>query len=340
MIRLKRVAITALILLPLVAFSQAKVGTAGLSFLKIGLCARPVGIAAFTAVADDGSALYYNPAGLLQMKSPEALFSYIDYPADLQFGHMGAVWPLPLMNGVLGVQVTSMSSGEMVETTPEMPYGTGRTFTASDLCAGVTWGQQLTDKFSVGATVKYLNEQLADKNATGWGADVGTFYNTGWKRIRIGMVIQNFGPDMTFENSPFPLPMTFKFGTSMVAMDEGPHRLLVSGEFVHPSDNLEEYIFGGEYEFMKMLSLRIGKKFNAFKRYTWEEYQENRDKDAFVEYPLISEKNGLCLDGASLGLGLKLPEYGVGMDYAWAGLGTLGPVHRFTLSVKLQGLLR
>ncbi len=336
--RLKRVATLALIMLPLAAFGQAKVGTTGLNFLKIGLCARPVGIAAFTAVADDGSALYYNPAGLLQLKTPEALFSYIDYPADLQFGHVGGVWPLPRMNGVFGVQVTSMYSGDIMETTPERPYGTGRTFYASDICAGVSWGQQLTDKFSVGVTLKYLNEQLADRSATGWGADVGTFYNTGWKRICIGMVIQNFGPDMEFETSPFPLPMNFKFGASVVAMEKGPHRLLLSGEFVHPNDNLEEYIAGGEYEYLGMLALRIGKKSNAWKRYTWSEYQENRDRDAFVEYPVISEKGGICLDGASLGLGLKLPEYGIGVDYAWAGLGTLGPVHRFTLSVKLRGL--
>jgi hypothetical protein len=151
------------------------------------------------------------------------------------------------------------------------------------------------------------------------------------------MVIQNFGADIDFVDSPAPLPMQFKFGASIVAMESNMHRLLVSGEFVHPNDNLEEYIIGVEYEFLRMLALRVGKKTNAWKRFSWDEYREDPDKDAFVEYPIIDEDGNFCMDGASLGFGLKLPQYGLNMDYAWAGLGTLGNVHRFTLGMKLQG---
>jgi len=324
--RLIRFATVLLVLLPLVAFGQAKVGTTALQFLKVGVSARPVAMAAFTAVADDGSALYYNPAGLLQMKSPEATFSYVDYPVDLTFANIGAIWPMPHLNGVFGVQITSMFSDDMEETTLEMPYGTGRTFNTSDLAAGVTWGQQLTDKFSVGLTFKMLNSQLADKSANGWCADVGTFYTTGWRKINIGMVIQNFGADIQYVNSPAPLPMQFKFGVSMIAYETKIHRLLISGEFVHPSDNLEEYIVGAEYEFWHMLALRVGKKSNAWKRYSWDEYRESPDKDPFAEYPIVDEDGHLSLDGFSLGFGVKLPQYGMSMDYAWAGLGTLGAV--------------
>ncbi|NQT35310.1 PorV/PorQ family protein, partial [bacterium] len=212
--------LSALILLPLVAFGQAKVGTAGLQFLKIGASARAVGMGeAFTAVSDDASALYYNPAGLIQLTKPEATFTMINYPAGIKLIQIGGVMPVPNISGVVGIQMTSLFTDKMDETTPAQPYGTGRTFTVSDMAAGATCCLRLTDKFSVGASLKFLQERLADKTATGWSSDMGTFYTTGWRRINIGMVIQHFGADMNFVDSPFPLPMIFKFGASVVAYD-------------------------------------------------------------------------------------------------------------------------
>lgn len=340
--RLIRVVITILLIIPIVAYSQAKVGIAGLTFLKVGIGARAVGMGSFLAVADDASALYFNPAGLVQLTKPEATFSYIDYPAGLKFINIGVVYPLQpgseVTSSLLGIQITSLSSDEMPETTPAMPMGTGRMFTASDIAAGVTYAQRLTKSFSIGVSFKFLNEQLADESAVGWAADVGTFYSTGWKRISIGMVIQNFGPDMDFVNSPFPLPMNFKFGASMVAFERGMYKLNVAGEFVHPNDNLEEYIVGVELEIMRMISFRLGKKTNAWVRDEYEDYLEDRELDPFVEYPIIDESGSMSLDGASIGLGLNIPEVGLTVDYAWAGLGTLGPVHRFSLGYKLMGL--
>lgn len=320
-------------LVPLLAFGQAKVGTTGLNFLKVGTTARAVGMGeAFTAVANDVSALYYNPGGLIQLTRPQATFSIVDWPVGIKYAFLGGVMPMPLVSGVLGVQTTTLFSDEMVETTPEMPYGTGRTFTAGDIAVGLTYCQRLTDKFSVGTTLKYLHSQLADARASGWSADVGTFYATGWRRVNIGMIIQNFGPDMTYVSEPFPLPITFKFGMSMVAYEDGPHSILAAGEFIHPNDNLELYRIGAEYTYKRLVSLRFGKQVNAWERATWNEYQADRQKDPFVEYPIIDENGGLSLDGVSFGLGLQIPQAGVTVDYAWNGLGTLSSAHRFTIS--------
>jgi hypothetical protein len=332
-----------IMLAPSHVFAQAKVGTAGVQFLKVGVGTRAVGMGeAFTAVANDASALYYNPGGLIQLTKPEATFTLIDYPAGLKFIYVGGVVPVPMLSGVFGMQVTSLFTDDMLETTPEMPYGTGRTFTASDLALGISYCQRLTDKFSVGGSFKYLNERLADESATGWSADVGTFYTTGWKRINIGMVIQNFGPDMVFVNAPFPLPMTFKFGASMIAWEQPGYELLLAGEFIHPNDNVEVYNIGAEFTASNMISFRIGKKLNGFMRDTWDEYQEDSKKDPFVEYPLLEkDEDGskkLSLDGFSFGLGVVIPQAGVTVDYSWAKIGTLGGAHRFTIGYKLNAL--
>jgi hypothetical protein len=330
--------IVLILLIPALCWGQAKVGTTGVNFLKVGPSARAMAMGeAFIGVADDASALYYNPGGLLQLEKPDAIFTHISYPAGIAFEYIGAAYPLPRLQAAAGVQVTFLHTDEMIETTPEQPYGTGRTFRAYDMAVGFSWAQRLTNKFSVGATAKYIEEWLADERATGLGFDVGTFYNTAWKTVIISMAITNFGPDMNFVDSPFPLPINFKFGGSMRAIDSDPHVLTVAVEGWHPNDNLEQFSLGLEYGWNKTAFLRLGKKINGFKRYSWDEYQQDNDKDPFVEYPVIDEDGAVSTDGLSVGGGLKiiLPTLALRIDYAYTNVKKLGSNHFFTLGLTL-----
>ncbi|MCX6641006.1 MAG: PorV/PorQ family protein [bacterium] len=338
---MRKISIIALVILLATAnlcWGQAKVGTAGVQFLKVGVSARAMGMAeAFVGVADDAAALYYNPGGLLQLKKMDYVLTHIAYPAGIALDYVAGAMPVPKLQAAVGVQITFLHTDRMDETTPEMPYGTGKTFSASDLCAGITYAQRLTDKFSVGGTVKYIEERLADRKATGLGFDVGTFYNTGWKSIIIAMAITNFGPDMNFVDSPFPMPINFKFGGSIRLIDREAHSLLFALEGWHPNDNLEQYNFGLEYGFQKMAFLRIGKKVNGMKRYSWDEYQADNEKDPFVEYPIINEKGGISTDGLCLGAGLniKLPTLNLRIDYAFTNVDKLGSTSFFTLGITM-----
>ena len=318
-------------------WGQAKVGTAGVQFLKVGVSARAMAMAeAFVGVADDAGALYYNPGGLLQLQKPDHMFTHIVYPAGIQFEYLGTAWPVPKLQAAVGAQVTFLHTDRMDETTPEQPYGTGRTFTASDLAIGVTYAQRLTNKFSVGGNVKFIEERLADQKATGLAFDVGTYYNTGWKRIVIAMVITNFGPDMNFVDSPFPMPINFKFAASIRALERHPHALIIAGEGWHPNDNLEQFNLGIEYGFMDLAFLRIGKKINGAKRYSWSEYLDNNDNDPYVEYPIINEDGDISTDGLTFGAGLKikLPTLALKIDYAYSNVNKLGSNHFFTLGIS------
>ncbi len=327
-----------MLLLPGLALGQAKVGTTGVNFLKIGVSARGVALAdALLPVADDASTLYYNPAGLINLKNREAIFTHVVLPAGINFDYIGYVMPLPALGGSFGVSATTLYTDAMDETTPERVYGTGRTFTATDFSAGATYAQRLTDKFSVGGTVKYLQENLADEVARGWAADVGTFYDTGWRSVRIAMVISNFGPDMEFISSPFPLPLIFKFGMSAELYQTDRHRITMTAEGTHPNDNVEELHFGWEYAWNETAFLRLGKKMNGLTRDSWDDYQSDKQSyDPFVEYPLFNEDGMLSFDGVSLGGGLHLRNIGLMVDYSYAQLGYLGGVHRFSLGYKFN----
>ncbi len=302
-------ALAVLLCLPGSSFGQAKVGTTGPQFLELGPSARAMGMGeAFTAVVDDISAVYYNPAALTYMYGREAGATYIDMPAGVQYGFGAIGLPLESIGGVLGIGVYTLSSGEMVERTYDQGgiEGTGRVFGYNGIAAGVSYGRYLTDRFSVGLTVRYIGEFVHDYSASGWSADVGTMYNTGFRNFKIAMVITNFGPDMKFIENAYPLPINFKFGGAIDVITGQDHLVTLSLEGSHPSDNLEKYNGGVEYTYRDMFSLRGGSRINY------------------------------DVDQWTIGGGVRLPfsdEREIRVDYAFQDWGILTQNHRFTMLV-------
>lgn len=295
---------------PSSAHSQAKVGTTGCQFLELGVSARAMGMAeAFTAVVDDISAVYYNPAGLVYMYGREAEFTYITMPADVNY-YFGAIGlPLESIGGVIGIGVYTLTSGDIIETayeTDDPQLGTGRVFSYDDFALSVSYGRYLTDRFSIGLSLKYIGEFTHDYSASGWSADIGTNYDTGFRGFTIAMVITNFGPDMRMINDDYPLPINFKFGGSINVIENTDHLLTFAAEGSHPSDNLEKYNTGLEYTFKDFVVLRGGGRVNY------------------------------DVDGFTAGAGVRVPfgeDRELSFDYAFQDFGILTEVHRFSMSI-------
>lgn len=316
------------------AHAQVKAGTVTATFLKLPVSARGMGMAdALLPVANDVSAIYFNPAGLTQLDDWNVGFSHFELPVDVREEWVGAARSFDNLGLSAGISLTHLYTDQMDETTPRAPEGTGRTFSWTNTALGLTVAKQLTDKFSTGITVKYLNQSAMEFNSDGWAADVGTFYNTGWKSLKVAMIIANFGPDMTFFNEKEdPLPIMFKFGMAMdlVGKPADENYLLGSFEFGHPSDNLEQINLGFEYAFKQAFFLRMGKKMNGVSRDTWDDFQGDAGSDPYLEYPLLS------LDGFTGGMGY-LWETGNGavqFDVAYAPNEYLEDYVMFTMSLK------
>lgn len=293
-------------LIPSQVSAQAKVGTTGAQFLELGVSARSMGMGdAFTAVANDVSAVYYNPAGLTSLLGTEIMATYVDMPAGIQYGFFAAGFPLESVGGVLGIGLSYLTSGDIIERTYNRGLGTGRTFAWNDMALSVSYGRYLTDRFSLGFTVRYIGEQAHDYSAASWGADVGTSYNTGYRDFKLAMAITNFGPDLRFIEKTAPLPINFRFGGSINVVDSHDHVVIMAAEGSHPSDNLEKYNAGIEYLFKDRFALRVGSRFN---------YDS---------------------DGITAGAGMRVP-YGeeglISFDYAYQDFGILTEVHRFTMA--------
>ena len=300
-----KIPVVLIIFIPAIIFSQAKVGTAGGQFLELSPSPRAEGMAnAFIAVADDIFCIYYNPAGLALQLKKQVAFSH-----TMLYSGIGLEWgafSMPAAGGVMAISATACNAGEMEETTPYFPEGTGRTFTAGAMSACITYSRSLTDRFSVGINAKYIGEYLADISANGWGMDIGTYFRTAFHGVRLGMILSNFGPDLKYIQQSAPLPMAFHFGAAGEVINNGTHRVTLDLEGSHPNDNIEKFQAGFEYGFKEFAFIRGG-------------YKLQYDTEKFT-----------------LGGGIKIPFGGMSAraDYAYTYLQYLPALHRFSICTE------
>jgi len=333
--RLVIINVILLCLLPTLLFSQVeltsfagrgKVGTTGLQFLKIGVSARAVGMGeAFIGLADDASAMYYNPAGLNQCQSKEVFFTHTNWPAGISYEYLGAMLPVNQI-GIFAAQVAVLTTGDMKRTVPYVGW-TGEYFSATDWLVGFSYARMLTNKFSIGGTIKIIAEWLDNERITVAAADFGTLFDVGIRGIKFGMMISNFGPNAKFLKEDFALPINFKFGAAVDVIKQKMHHIKATLEACHPNDNLEQVTIGTEYKFSEYFALRGG--YRVFLKLS--------DKDAVVKFDEINEVAvDEPLEGLSFGMGLNVPigSFKTQIDYAYTDLGFLDNGQRFTIAFK------
>ena len=196
----------------LAATASAQSGTAAAEFLNVPIGARATAMGgAFGATSADGASLYWNVAGLAGLDGSTATFEYAQWyvGSDVNFASVAA----PTRFGTVAVGVSTLSYDDMdvIEETGNDQRPTGETFSAGSYAVALGYARQLTDRFSMGGTVKVVREQIANSSATGVAFDVGTLFTTPFQGVRLGASISNFGSKMRIDgadlNVPFdPLP--------------------------------------------------------------------------------------------------------------------------------------
>ena len=304
------VGIMVLILVPALASAATKpfekVGTYAAQFLKIGVSARATGMGgAFTAVANDATSIYWNPAGMVEMTRTQVTMNTVVWPADIDVYFAGATFNTPYFPGTFGISARALAMDPQEERTIYQPTGTKRSFDAGDMSFGLSYGTYFTDRFSAGITTHFIHMGLADKSVETLAFDFGLIYRIGIQGMRLGMMVQSLGGEVDFDDRASKLPTNFRVGLAVDAYRRGAHTLLASGEFQHPVDNAERMNVGMEYSFNQFFILRSG-------------YNINYDSQ-----------------GLAWGVGFKIDTSqtsDIGIDYAWEDLGFLGTTHRFTLN--------
>lgn len=303
-----------------------KVGTSGAQFLKLGVGARAKGMGgAFIGVAGDAQAVFWNPAGLANIENKDLSFSHLSWIAEIN--HESFAYAQNFRDiGVFALSFIMLGTEDMEVITPKEQEGTGEMFTYRDIAIGLSYARRLTDRFSFGLTLKYIDEQIYTKHARGFGVDLGTQYQTGLGSLTLSMAITNFGQDLRFEGTyfntevvpgtntmlseerdfeRFPLPLKFVIGLTYDIFDGKEFKSKIAFDALHPNDYSERVHLGWESWYKDIVALRMGYKFNY-------------------------DEEGLCL-----GFGIKksIGALDFKIDYAYSDFGVFENVDAFSLGI-------
>src|SRR5690606_18205719 len=179
-------------------------GTRSAEFLLLPVGARAAALGqAFSALADDATALYWNPAGISFLHQRSAHVTHIEYLAETSYTWGGIAVPLGGGSWVVGAQIGGFNFGEAPVYTVEEPDGTGSTYSNSMFVVGGTLAMNVTDRFSFGGSVKYVQESLANTGGSALALDIGSNYHTevAGRPFRAAFSILNLGGEIQLSGS-------------------------------------------------------------------------------------------------------------------------------------------
>jgi len=314
----------------------SKRGTTAASFLEIGVGARALAMGgAFTALADDPSAIFWNVGGLAKLKRSGIIFNHSDWIANTNFDFLGGAFKIGRF-GTVGVSITALTMGEMEVTTIDEPEGTGQIFKAGDFAVSVAYAFNLTDRFSIGFNPKVIYQYIWDMNATGVAIDVGIHYISPFKGLTMGFAMTNFGSKMRIdgennrvlydfdpessgnneripsklETEKWPLPLNFRIGLFYQLLNRPFHKMVLAIDAQHPNNDYESINLGFEYLFRNRFALRGG-------------YHSLFLSDSETSF--------------TLGAGLNYPlmrNFIFHFDFAYVDFGLLENVKKFSVSLE------
>jgi len=187
------------ILLSLFLISQIfDPGATGYTFVKLGIGVRPVAMGnAFTALSDDGNAVFWNPSGLGIVESYFVSGMAMNHLTYFNYYNLTSAIPLGKYGGLgIGLSYLTATDIEYSEKGEE-----GNEFRNSDMLLNIGYGKSVGKRtiISFGGAVKLVRSQLYTYDTYGILSDFGVILNP-FKFLYFGTVIKNFGSPRRFIN--------------------------------------------------------------------------------------------------------------------------------------------
>ena len=274
------------------------------NFLKLGIGARGVAMGgAQVALSDDVTSLYWNPANLTSLRTKEISLMHYSLVESVRYQHAGFGLPTEKY-GVLAFGINHLDYGDIDGfTNGGVPTGG---VDAGAMLFTASWGKRLSDKnkLSYGASLKYLNSELAGFSASAPMLDLGLRYPFESGRLRglsLAATLRHLGPDVEYDTQKSSLPQQLVLGSGYSTLGGNLNFAL---DFIRTKDESSYLVTGVEYRLLKMINIRAV-------------YNGNSD---FVG------------EGISYGLGLAFNNWNI--DYAFIPTGDLGDSNRVSIGVK------
>jgi hypothetical protein len=231
-------------------------GTSGeaLPVLRFGVGARAFAMGgAYGVIANDSTAVYWNPAGLAQTKQTSLQTMHSELFLGTAYDYVG--WATPVGKGGFGINLLRLSTPGIILV--ENGVTVGEDSAAVDviyLGYGTEWyGWQ------IGLSGKYLREKLPTATGDGWSFDLGLQKPIN-DRFRIGLAVQDIaGTDVKWDNGLHEnIPANYRAGFSY-----SRDNLLMVLEEERAGDFSESH-FGVEFSITDFLKIRSGLRGNDF----------------------------------------------------------------------------
>jgi len=228
-------------------------------YLRIGVGARALGMGgAFVAVADDASACYWNPAGLVQLKNKEVQAMYSLLSIDRKYNFLNYAQPLK-DDRCFGVSVVDFGVGDIRETKSPEDKNIGM-FDDQENALIVSYAGNMENGLLLGGNLKYITQSMnpseGKKSADGIGVDMGML----WKakpNLTVGLLLQDVGGSLKWNTGHKDrLPVVIKAGTAYRLMD---NNLLLAFDVEKVVHNKKSRLhLGGEYNLNENIAFRLG----------------------------------------------------------------------------------
>ncbi|MBN1540844.1 PorV/PorQ family protein [candidate division KSB1 bacterium] len=303
---MKTKGLIAFIFLGVASLWASSPGTVGFSFLRTQVGARAAGMGgSFLAVPGDIHAVYYNPAGLFQLKNRTATATYLNHVLDLNSGFVGYSQPLDPW-GKVGISALYIDFGEFKKRdNTGLELGD---FGASSLSLAATFAFEPLTHLGVGMNAKFIHTSIDNYSAEAVAMDGGVIYTFPDHDLHVAAGFFNIGAALSaFVDEKDDLPFHYRAGFSKKLA-----HLPLFFSFTLYKYNREEWhgAVGGEFQLSDKFFLRLGYD------HLGQEMQVGTSKDRFA--------------GAAIGFGLLLKQLQI--DYSLTSHGEIGSLNRFTLS--------
>ncbi|OGC11599.1 hypothetical protein A3K48_03745 [candidate division WOR-1 bacterium RIFOXYA12_FULL_52_29] len=173
-----------------------------IAVLNAGVGARPLAMGgAFTAIADNADAPYWNPAGLGFITSQEITCSQTRLSTDADHYYLSYV--TPALGGTIGLSWIQVGLGNIAQTSSEVDIHNEvqdiSLFSYFSNAYLISFGKKLNDHIAFGLTAKYLSsEMFGISGGSGWGYS-----------LTPGIMIR-FGNSSSVSRLPYPVTLGFK----------------------------------------------------------------------------------------------------------------------------------